>query len=633
MTIHLIPLDHLLRSKRNARKTRTGGVDDLAASILAHGLLQNLSVLPIDPLPDDGDVATGRFEVIAGGRRLAALKKLAREKKIPRGHPVPCEILSGCDPIEISLAENALRQSMHPADEFEAFQSLAVAGHGPEEIAARFGVTAAVVKQRLKLAAISPKLMAEYRAGGIELDHLMALTLSDDHAAQERAWFESATWDRHPARLRAILTKAAVQPGDRRVRFVGLDAYLAAGGGLIRDLFQENHDGYLTDAGLLDRLVAEQLEREAETVRGEGWRWVEIRADLSDTWRWQRLAPEAIELSPDDRDELRAAQERLAELPDDDGARSDAEAEEADRLFDRIARLEMQEHRWRPEDMAASGAVLTLGYAGEVRVERGLIRPGDTAPSDTAIDDGDIADKGDDSGARGNRRAESDRLVEDLTAHRTAALRAVVGDDTEAALTVLVHALALRLFRIGGEFETCLTLSVVPEDLSQHAEGIAATPAMAAVEERHRRWGNRLPGEAVALWEWLVTQSRDERLDLLAHCISLLIHGVRVPHAGEERTLAAGRLATLAGLDMGDWWQATAESYLARVSKARILAAVAEAVSPEEAAKLGGLKKAELVEAAEALLKDRRWLPAVLRSSASNDLSAVPDTEALDPVC
>jgi hypothetical protein len=140
-----------------------------------------------------------------------------------------------------------------------------------------------VVKQRLKLAAISSKLMVEYRAGGIELDHLMALTLSDDHAAQERAWFESASWDRHPARLRAILTKAAVPAGERRVRFIGLDAYLAAGGGLIRDLFQENHDGYLTDPALLDRLVAEQLEREAETLRGEGWRRVEIRADLADT--------------------------------------------------------------------------------------------------------------------------------------------------------------------------------------------------------------------------------------------------------------------------------------------------------------------------------------------------------------
>jgi hypothetical protein len=267
--------------------------------------------------------------------------------------------------------------------------------------------------------------------------------------------------------------------------------------------------------------------------------------------------------------------------------------------------------------MAASGAVLTLGYDGGLRVERGLIRPGDTAPGDTAVEDEGIAETEGDSGARSKRHRESDRLVEDLTAHRTAALRAVIGDDADAALMVLVHALALRLFGIGSEFETCLTLSVAPEDLSQHAEGIAATRAMTAVDERHGRWGERLPGEPAALWDWLAERSRDERLDLLAHCVALLIHGVRIPHMGEGRNLAADRLAALVGLDMAEWWQATAESYFARVPKVRILDAVAEAVSPAEAAKLSGLKKAELAEAAQALLKDRRWLPAVLRSSGA----------------
>ncbi len=167
------------------------------------------------------------------------------------------------------------------------------------------------------------------------------------------------------------------------------------------------------------------------------------------------MAPETIELPAHDRDELREAQERLTELSADEGARSAAEAEEADRLLDRIA--------------------------------RGLMRPGDAAPGDSAVEDEGIAETEGDSGARGKRHGESDRLVEDLTAHRTAALRAIIGDDADAALTVLVHALALRLFGIGSEFETCLTLSAAPEDLSQHAEGIAATRAMTAVEERHRR--------------------------------------------------------------------------------------------------------------------------------------------------
>ncbi len=626
MTIQLIPLDHLLRSKRNARKTKTGGIDDLAASILTHGLLQNLLVLPIDPPWMDTNSGTAKFEVIAGGRRLAALKKLAREKKIARTHPVPCEVLDGHDPIEISLAENVIREAMHPSDQFQVFKTLADSGHGPEEIAARFGVTATVVRQRLKLAAISPKLMTEYRAGAIDLDQLMALTLSDDHDAQEQAWFEAPTWDRHPARLRAILTKAAVPAGEKRVRFVGLDTYLTAGGGVIRDLFQESHEGYLTDPALLDRLVAEKLEREAESLRGEGWKWVEIRADISDIWQWKKIDPRPVDLEPDDQAELGRLISQLDELKPDNEELTEAEAAAADEVCERIDRIEAKRERWRAEDLAASGAILTLGYDGRLRVERGLVRPGDRAPSNSPVEGNDaescaLADDDADRTGAGRSRGESDRLIEDLTAHKTAALRAVAGDHPGAALTLVVHALALRLFGIGSEYETCLTLSVSPEDLADHAEGIKETAAVKAVMERHDRWSERLPDRPADLWDWLIAQSQDERLDLLGHCVGLLIHGVRIPHVAEGRRLAADRLAGLVGLDMADWWQATTESYLARVPKARILEAVAEGVSPAEAKKLTNLKKAELVARAEELLKARPWLPPVLRTETAADAS------------
>jgi ParB family transcriptional regulator, chromosome partitioning protein len=110
-----------------------------------------------------------------------------------------------------------------------------------------------------------------------------------------------------------------------------------------------------------------------------------------------------------------------------------------------------------------------------------------------------------------------------------------------------------------------------------------------------------------------------------------VIHGVRIPHMGEGRRLAADRLAALVGLDMADWWHPTKDSYLSRIPKARILDAVAEAVSPDEAAKLTSLKKAELVAAAEGLLRDR-WLPAVLRSAVAEDVSVASNSETLDPV-
>ena len=168
---------------------------------------------------------------------------------------------------------------MHPADQFEAFKALIDAGHGIEDIAARFGVTPTVVRQRLKLAAVSPKLMALYRKADMTLDQLMAFTVSDDHAAQEAAWFDAPDWQRSAHAIRQTLTAAHVRADDRRARFVTVEAYVAAGGSVITDLFRAESESYLTDPALLDRLVNEKLEREAEAVRQEGWKWVEIMPD------------------------------------------------------------------------------------------------------------------------------------------------------------------------------------------------------------------------------------------------------------------------------------------------------------------------------------------------------------------
>jgi ParB family chromosome partitioning protein len=167
MTIQIIPLNHLVPSTANVRKTRASlGIDELAASIAAHGLLQNLQVRPS---------AKGRFEVVAGGRRLAALKVLAKHKQIAKDFKVPCHVLDTEDAHEISLAENVVRLAMHPADQFAAFQGLLDQGKGVEDIAARFGVSVAVVRQRLKLAAVSPRLIEVYREDEMNLDQLHGL--------------------------------------------------------------------------------------------------------------------------------------------------------------------------------------------------------------------------------------------------------------------------------------------------------------------------------------------------------------------------------------------------------------------------------------------------------------------------
>ncbi|MGH7114690.1 MAG: ParB/RepB/Spo0J family partition protein [Stellaceae bacterium] len=263
MTIQqMIPLNRLVPSKANARKTGgTAGIDELAASIKAHGLLQNLQVRAAD---------NGTFEVAAGMRRFRALKRLAKEKAIAKDADIPCHVRDGEDAAEISLAENIVRLPMHPADQFAAFKALSDDGKGPEEIAGRFGCSPATVKQRLRLASVSPVLIDAYRADEMSLDQLTAFTVSDDRNAQETAWAELPAWNRHPDTIRRILTRAHVEACDRRARFVGIEAYTAAGGHVLRDLFTPEHDGYLTDPALLDRLATERLEGETEAIRAEG---------------------------------------------------------------------------------------------------------------------------------------------------------------------------------------------------------------------------------------------------------------------------------------------------------------------------------------------------------------------------
>jgi ParB family transcriptional regulator, chromosome partitioning protein len=149
-----VPLNKLVRSSLNVRKTGAEAIEDLAASIAVHGLLQNLTVTKKSTkgkAKARSRDAAYRYEVVAGGRRLAALQFLAKQKRIPKDYAVPCKVVDD-NGQELSLVENTVRQPMHPADQFEAFHRLAGTGLSVEDIAARFGLTPLFVAQRLKLA-------------------------------------------------------------------------------------------------------------------------------------------------------------------------------------------------------------------------------------------------------------------------------------------------------------------------------------------------------------------------------------------------------------------------------------------------------------------------------------------------
>lgn len=618
MTIELIPLNKLVPCSANVRKTDgLTGIAELAASIKAHGLLQNLQVRP---------GAKGKYEVVAGGRRLAALLRLAKQKAIARTEDIACQVMDTEDAAEISLAENVVRVPMHPADEYEAFKALADQGKGPQEIAARFGCSPMTVKRRLKLGNVSPKLMEAYREGKLDLDQLTAFTVNDDHAAQEQVWASLPRWNFHPDTIRSHLMVSNVESSDRRVRFVGLTAYKKAGGHVIRDLFQPQHEGYLTDPDILDRLVTEKLEREAEAVRAEGWKWVIIVPTINhEKLRGlSRVYPEREPLTEQQQAEIDALTARYEALIEEHGEDAPDEiAAELEDISENIDALSEETERWLPENIAIAGAVVGIGYDGKLAVERGLVKPEDK-PERTG-----------DAGLSAKRPTEqgngvpglSDRLVENLTAHRTAALRTVLAENADVALAAVVHALALPIF-FPHEMESCLAIKLDSAPLTGSAKGIEDSPAGLKLAERHQFWLRQLPNDAEALWDWLLTQDTATRLDLLAYCAGCSVNAVRKGHerADTDRFAHADRLALALGLDMTQWWQPTAQSYLRHVPKARILEAVKEAVTPEAAENLAKLKKEALAAEAERRLAGTGWLPAILRSpmSAKAESDAIP---------
>lgn len=608
LAIQQIPLSKLIPSNLNVRRTnRDAGVKELAASIEAHGLIQNLTVRKVVK----GKSKAVLFEVVAGGRRLAALKSLVKKKAIRKDDRFPCHVLNGEIAEEISLAENQ-HEPMHPADEYQAFAKLhAEHGMSAADIAARFGVTAAVVKQRLKLGAVSPKLMQAYRDEAINLDTLMAFTLTDDHARQEEVYEALPRPNRYTV-LQA-LTEGQVEADDRRAVFVGLEAYRKAGGVITRDLFDKENGGYLADADLLNRLVREKLQAVAATVMAEGWKWVTVEPefDYAQTSSMRRIYPAPLPLPKEEqakREVLETRGEALAER----GDLSDEEAEELERIEAELEALQPPE-AYSDEDKALAGAIVTLGHDGETRIERGFVRREDEAAHGSAAHG---RSEGSDAAEPNESRSStqlSAALAMELSAYRTAGLRNDLAQAPELALIAVTHALALQLFRLEGSGASCLDIAMKRADLSFIAKDIDESPAGRAIAERHAAWAKRLPRKEAELWAFVAALTMDDLLSLLAHCASLSLNVVQRPGSREEARLEhAAILAKAMPHDMNRYWQASA-GFFGRISREQIISAVREGAGEDAARNIKDMKKAAMAENAAKLLDGKNWLPEVLR--------------------
>lgn len=602
----LIPLDQLVRSPLNVRKTRGTGIEELAALILAQNVLENLLVYK----EIKKGRSTGKYAVAAGDRRHQALMLLASRKQILPEHGVPCLLVSEDRAIEVSLAENC-HEPMHPADEFEAFQAMIENGRSVEETAAIFGVLPIVVQRRLKLAKVSPKMLALYREGEIGLDQLMALAITDEHAAQERAWDSLPSYSRNAQALRRVLTDTEIDAStDPLAIYVGLDAYEKAGGGVRRDLFNDEGGGYLEDALLLESLALAKLQSEAVAIKDEGWAWLDVRTrcDSSEFFsfgRARRVRREPTAAEKKKLEALNKAQDKINEdMENFEGDDDEYNAFEArnDALGEQLEELEDQLLHYAPETLASCGAVVTLDYHGRVDVRRGLIRPEDKSKV-----------RGPDNGERNEekpRPVHSERLTRQLTAQRTVALQAVLSTRADVALVVLTHKLVSQVFG-GAFFGSVAQISVQEPDLLREASDMEKSLAWLSLLAQREAWVVRLPlDDEQGLFQWLLEQPQDDVLALLAFCTACTVNTVQ---SDDRPKPAMSSMAQALGLDMADWWTPTRDSYLAHVPKARLVEIVSEAVSTEAAKPIAAMKKEEAIKAASECLEGKRWLPNVLR--------------------
>lgn len=379
-----IPFNNLILSQSNVQRIKAGvSIEELAEDIGWRTLLQSLTVRPVR---DADGVETGMYEIPAGGRRYRALELLVKQKRLAKTAPVPCVVREGGIAEEDSLAENVQRAPLHPLDQFRAFLALREKGQSKEEIAAAFFVSVAVVRQRLRLASVSPRLLDVYAEDGLSLDQLMAFTVNGDHARQEQVFERlSRSYTKEPYVIRRMLTEGAVRAADKRARFIGLDTYEDAGGTLLHDLFQGDDGGWLQDVALVDRLVADKLEREAEAIRAEGWKWIEIAPEFAygHTYGLRQLRGEEIPLTATEEAERNAFQAEYARLEETYAETEELPEEVGQRLAEietALTGFEERPDRFDPVEIARSGAFVSIDGGGHLRVDRGYVRPEDEAP-------------------------------------------------------------------------------------------------------------------------------------------------------------------------------------------------------------------------------------------------------------
>lgn len=518
--------------------------------------------------------------------------------------------------LALSLADN-IQKELHPADQYEAIRAMVERGLSIERAAISLNLSLVNVKRLLRLADVHPALLLSFRSGDIELEQLMALAVCTDQARQLEVWEAADNYSDEPHQLRAAIVGDRIDAArDPRVKFIGLDAYLAAGGAMENDLFsQDGESGFVLDSALLDRLVGEKLTAESEVLRAEGWGWIEARPSFRHSEQQQFSTLPEVQRDPTEPEIARRAaiEARLNEIEELDEI-DEAQSDEASALEDEWNALEAQLYSFPEEGRAHGGVVVSIDHKGQLQIARGLVRKEDAKAAKEAttgsIEQPETAEK--------KAKPElSDSLMRRITAHQSLAIQSQLAAQPDVALALLVTQLSLSLFPTHSDYVSLdINVDTRIAELDRVAENLADNPARALLDERVQVWAKLLPKKKKERLAWLLDRSRDDLVELLALCVSATYSCVRGDDSTKPvRELLVDRL----DIDMATFWEPSPANYLNYVSKQQILDVVREAIKPATAAvqALQDMKVTPMRTAAFERLQGLNWLPKVLRRKAA----------------
>ncbi|ARR56498.1 chromosome partitioning protein ParB [Rhizorhabdus wittichii DC-6] len=644
--IKSIPLNKLVQSPRNVRRHSDSAADaELKASIAACGLLQNLIVRP---------AAKGKFEVEAGERRRCAMLALADEKILARDHEVMCLVLedSAEAAVETSLAENFHRLAMNPADEAQAFAALVAGGATVEDVARRFGLTVRFVDGRLRLATLAPVVFGALAAGEITLDIAKAFGATSDQEIQARVFEQvsSAYYAPNADSIRRMVLSGTVRGSDPRARFVGRDAYIAAGGRIERELFDNDDSESWVDVALLESLATAKMEEQAKALAAEqGLAWVKPTLDPYASHDLVeglvRLPAEPAPLTEAELtrlDELDASyDEHAAILEDEDSAEEAVAAAEA--AIEAIER-ECQDIRARPpviapELKADAGMVLVLSRDGTPVLQPVFYgeRQADPADGDSGIEV--VAGE---EGSDRRRTTLSKRLVDELAMQRRDVLALHVASDPGLALDLMVFTLADADTHDWRARAASTLRAPVPAGpiIGFEAKDAPASSGLADFRSSlDESW--RAGDDAISRFDLFRALPDDSRAAWLGYVVARSLEA-SVNMAGERQLPFQDHLGTLIGIDMAQWWRPTAANYFDRVSKQVILDALTDVGGLELSSRFASVKKGDLAMSAERVFagtyitevevreKALAWVPEVMRFALTTLEAGEAELDAAD---